>query len=988
MNNLRIIMTAAMLTVAALLPPQGADARTTRSHQLSERPVISAMARSGAAEAWADSVMAHLSLRERVAQLVVPRLDVTDTQAGRAAVRRMVAEQHVGGLLFGKGTLADYIGLIRYAQSQAQVPLMITLDGEWGLNMRITDAPRMPYNMALGASRDDEVFEAYGEEVARQCRLAGIHVNFAPVLDVNSNPRNPVIGFRSFGEDPARVARAGVAYSRGLERGGVLSVAKHFPGHGDTSTDSHKTLPTVSHSRETLDKVDLLPFRRYIDADLGGVMVGHLNVPALDRTGTPASLSHQVTTGLLRNEMKFKGLVFTDALAMAGAASGTNNCVAALEAGTDILLQPKSPAADIDAVVKAVESGRISREVIDERCRKVLSYKYALGLAHPVAETDIQHTAAAVKGPEADAASARLERASLTLIFNHHDLLPLRDLSSRTIAVVSVGAPASNEFSSVCADYAPVTQFAVDQNSGATTALLNKLHDDYDVVIVGVFADKAWAREAVGRISSHTDRMVGVFFMNPYKMASFGGGLSDIAALVLTGDDTPGMRRAAAEGVFGGCAMDGRLPVELPTIARLGTGKSTEKVRLGSAFPQDAGFDPSLTRRIDSVMRSAVRDGLIPGGQVVVVKGGDVVHRGAYGKTDPAGRETVTDSTIYDLASVTKPIATLSGLMKAYGEGLFKLDDLISHTVTGLRGTDKEKMTYSDALYHTSGMPAMISVVGMLSERDASGRRRMHPEFVATRPSDAYPLPFAEGLWLQESVPDTLMQRIYDAKLKTPGRYLYSDLNFCLLREAEERLTEVPHDEWVATEIFGPLGASTLGYNPLNYYPKRHIAPTEYDADFRRQKVHGYVHDETAAASGGVQGNAGLFGSALDVAKVCRMWLQEGSYGGEQILSSDAVCRFLSPSSRRTVTTAKGKSSLRGPGVAYVDEDSPAPSSTYGHTGFTGTCFWVDPENEIIYVFLSNRVCPSRKTPDFFRDDPRTAVMKVIYESLNDSNNH
>ncbi len=980
MKLLRFLIAFLLISTASLMPPQTADARSVTDFTLPPRTSLSVLAQSEEAVAWADSVMSQLSLRQRIGQLVIPRLDVTDTPSGRAAIRKVV-EEGVGGLLFGKGTLADYVGMIDYAQSIAEVPLMITLDGEWGLRMRVTDAPRMPYNMALGASRDQEDFEAYGEEVARECRLAGIHVNFAPVMDVNSDPRNPVIGYRSFGEDPIRVANAGVAYSRGLERGGILSVAKHFPGHGDTSTDSHKTLPIVNHDREKLDEIDLLPFRRYIEAGLGGVMVGHLNVPVLDKSGTPASLSYPVTSGLLKKHMGFRGLVFTDALAMAGASSDINNCVAALKAGTDILLQPKSTVTDINAIIKAVESGQISREDVNERCRKVLQYKYALGLGAPIRRADVKAVVSEITNEQSEAVKRRLACASLTAVYNHDDILPLKDLSSSNIAVVSVGAPVDNAFSDKCASYASIRKYNVTEK-GLSKSLLDKLHDEYDVVIVGVFTDKAWAREAVNRISSHS-RMVGVFFMNPYKMSLFGGGLKDIAALVLAGDDTDELRSAAAEGIFGGITMDGRLPVGLNTIAPLGTGKTTNKVRLGSADPEELGFDPAFNSRIDSVMRAAVRSGIIPGGQVIVVRRGGIVHNGCYGKTDNSGKMQVSDSTIYDLASVTKPIATVSGLMKAYDEGLFGMNDRLSTIIPELAATDKGSITFSDALYHVSGMPAMISAVNMLSERDASGKKRLRTDLVSSTRSDVFNLPLAKGLWLHETAPDTLMRRIYDANLKPKGKYLYSDLNFCLLREAEERLTEVPHEEWVATEIFGPIGASTLGFCPLEYYPLRHIASTEKDTDFRNQHLQGFVHDETAAASGGVQGNAGLFGTALDVAKVCQMWLNGGVYGGERIISEKAVKAFLSPSERRKVTSSKGVSCMRGPGIAYVDEDSPAPQSTYGHTGFTGTCFWIDPENEIIFVLLTNRICPTRKTPAFFKDDPRKAVMNVIYESLN-----
>lgn len=971
-----------LVVLAILMPVQCADASAARQSQSKNSNIkILDVALSPEALAWAKAEMESLTLRQRIGQLVIPRLDVSDNQAGRAAVRRMVVDYGVGGLLFGKGTLSDYAGLIAYAQSEAKIPLMVTLDGEWGLKMRVTDAPHFPVNMAVGASTDMEAIEAYGAEVARECRALGINVNFAPDVDVNSNPRNPVIGYRSFGEDPARVAAAGIAYSRGLESGGVLSVSKHFPGHGDTSTDSHKALPTVNHTAERLESVDLLPFRRYIDAGLGGVMVGHLNVPALDKSGHPASLSKAITTDLLRKRMKFRGLVFTDALAMAGANTGGNNCVEALKAGTDILLQPKSVKADIEAVVKAVESGKIARSVIDERCLKVLCFKYTLGLTSKPELMSKKQAVATVNNEQSRSVLNLISKASLTCIYNNDGTLPVNNLSGNRVAVVSIGAKTDNIFSSTCARYTDVKKFSVNAEHGVSKKLLNDL-EEYDVVIIAAFSDKEWAREAFAKIHSCRGA-VGVFFMNPYKMSKFGGSLKDLSALVLAGDDTPSMREAAAEGVFGGCAMTGRLPVDINGVAKMGSGVSTSKVRLGFVQPIDEGFSISFASSVDSAMEYAVTNGAVPGCQILVAKGGNVVLSRNYGVIDPVAKTRVNDSTIYDLASMTKAIATVPGLMRAYDEDLFGLNDPISKAVSPLKNGDKSKITYSDALYHISGMPAMISAVNIFAPKNASRKRELRSDLVSRREKEGYTTPLADGLWLNDCSIDTVMQRIYDAELKQKGKYLYSDLNFCLLKDAEERLTEVPHEEWVATEIFGPVGATTLGFNPLNYYPLKYIAPTENDTELRNQRVRGYVHDETAAVSGGVQGNAGLFGNALDVAKVCQMLLDRGQYGGSQIISEKTIKEFTSSRSRRKLVSARGKEANRGLGFAFVDDDSPASAATYGHTGFTGTCFWIDPESDIIMVFLSNRVCPSRKTPAFFRNDPRQALMKVIYDDIN-----
>lgn len=929
------------------------------------------IAESGEALAWADSVMATLSADERIGQLFVPRLDITDNAAGIAAIKKMVTANDVGGFLLGKGTISSYANLINAAQSVAKVPLMVTLDGEWGLAMRLTDAPRFPYNMGLGAIRDQRLLEEYGAEVARECRELGIHVNFAPDADVNSNPRNPVIGYRSFGEDPRRVAEATVAYGRGLESGGVLSVAKHFPGHGDTSSDSHKTLPTVSHSADRMDETDLVPFKAYVEAGLGGMMVGHLRVPSIDPSGTPASLSPRITDHLLRDRMGFRGLIFTDALAMKGAVTTGNNCVAALKAGADMLLGSGAPTSDIAAVRAAVKSGEIKQSLIDERCRRALAFKYALGLTKkPTTET--RGLERRIRSQQAADVARRLAEASVTAVHDNGSILPIGELGKRTVAVVSIGAPAQNAFSEMCGRYAPVTTFTVGKQ-GLSKATLDKIRD-HDVVICGVFSNADWAQAAFSQMTP-IGGLVGVFFMNPYKMARFGGALKDLPALVTAYDDTPELRRAAAQGIFGGIRMDGRFPVNLAGIAKAGDGKTVDKVRLGFTSPAEEGFSPALAARVDSIMAESLKAGAFPGAQVIVARNGNVVLDRCYGFTDSSRSHRVNDSTIYDLASVTKATGTLAGLMKAYNEDLFKPGDKISSAIAELAGTDKESITFRQLLFHESGLPSGLPVRKFSTEAVAGSRtrRRLRPDLVSTTRNDDFDREMARGLYVGMATRDTLMNRIYNARLRDNRSYKYSDLNFCLLMEAEERMTGVDHDQWVGTEVFEPLGAATLVYNPLGSFPQSRIAATENDTDYRGQLLRGYVHDETAALSGGVQGNAGLFGSALDIAKLCQMWLNKGSYGGEQILRPETV---------RLFTESYNKSRNRALGFDLQPDDSPAPEGTYGHNGFTGTCFWVDPSNDLIYVFLSNRVNPSRDNRAFSRLKPRTAVLEAIYSSI------
>lgn len=949
-------------------------------------------------EVWIDSVFNSLTPRERVAQLFVPHLVIKDDAAGRALVDRYCARDHVGGILLSKGTIPMYASLINYAQSKSKTPLLVTLDGEWGLAMRMTDAPRFPYNMALGAIRDPKLLYDYGREVARECRELGIQVDFAPVLDVNSNAANPVIGYRSFGEDPRRVSRLGVAFSRGMEAGGVMSVSKHFPGHGDTSTDSHKALPTVHHTRAQLNETDLLPFRDYVNAGLSGVMVGHLNVPALDSSGTPSSLSNPVITGLLKNEMGFEGMVWTDALAMKGASvKNGNNCVAALKAGADILLCSASPSTDIDAVMKAIEHGELSQDIVDARCRKMLAYKYACGLSHyrPIQTSGLMER---IRSPQAEVINQRLADAAVTLLANRDTLVPIPRLDFNRVAVVSVGAKSSNEFADLCDKYTACTKISITAEHPVDAATLDRLAKDADIVVVGVFTDKPWAREAYSRLASKA-KVVPVFFINPYKMASFSG-LDKAPELLAAYDDTPALRRAGAMAVFGGITVDGRFPVNVKGVAKAGAGLDVPKSRLGYASPLAEGLSPRLPARIDSIAMEAIKDKAFPGCQILVAKGGNVVIDKAYGHTGyQAGAPAVDGETLYDIASMSKATATVAGMMRAYDEGLLSLDTRVGEIVPELENTAKGSIRVSQLLFHESGMPAVLNMNRLMMDtatftgplttarptaantikidnrlygnKDA----RLRSDLVGKKSTD---MPVARGLFATEGAYDTIMSRIYGAELRKNKSYNYSCLNFALLSDMQQRATGVDFDQWVDTEVFAPLGASRTGYRPTLWYDVAKIAPTENDPFLRRQTLQGYVHDEMAAFAGGVLGNAGLFSTTGDIAKLCQMLLNGGHYGDQQIVSPSTVALFTTTKSPTADRLLGFDLAVRTKGL----RETGIPANAYGHTGFTGTCFWIDPENDIFMIFLSNRVNPSRSNAAFSRLNPRTGVVSAIYRSL------
>lgn len=955
-----------------------------------------------AAAHWADSVMSTLDLRGRIGQLICGKAAPEHTPAARRAVERLVRRDGVGSLLFSTGALEDHIALTELAQREAAVPVLMTFDGEWGLAMRIPESPKFPVNMALGAVSDPRLLYEYGREMGRECREMGIHVNYAPVADVNSNPRNPVIGSRALGDDPARVAELVAAYSRGLEDEGVLSVAKHFPGHGDTSTDSHKTSVSVGHSRGRLDSVDLVPFRRYISEGLSGVMVGHIAVPALDGSGRPASLSRRLTTGLLRGELGFSGLVYTDALGMQGAQlAGHNPALEALRAGADVLLSSAHSARDIAAIAEACRDDAALRDTVDARCRRVLMYKYRLGLARRPGPID-RRTAG--KGDaRTRATQERLAAGAVTLLRDRGGLVPLPALAADRLAVVCMGVPEDNEFAEVCRRYV-----ATDVYTAPLSAATLRRLGDYGRVVALVGADDAAARHAVEQLGGRPG-VVAAFVLPPYKMHKFRAALDGIGTVATVHDDLPCTRRALALALMGGADISGRMPVDLPGLARSGDGLRRRRVRLGYSSPVAEGMDAALTDTIDSIVKAAIAAGAMPGAQVLVARHGKVVHRGNYGRlaagTGPYSRIAVTDSTVYDLASVSKAAGTLPGIMKAVDLGLMDVEAPLGRYIPGLEGTGKDSLTLRELLYHESGMPPALNMYDIMMDtasysgrllsrrrdrdhtiavaRGSWGHRgaRLRRDITSAAAGEATPCEAARGIWVGAACRDTLRRRIHEIALRPTRDYVYSCLNFCLLMEAEELATGMAHDRWVADSICGPLGLGTLSYRPRLGTPLRKIAPTEHDRFLRRQTVHGYVHDETAAFMGGVSGNAGLFGSATDLARLCQMLLQGGEYGGRRVLS-ERTCRLFTESKSARSRRGLGFDKPDPRGGDYSPTCDEASPEVYGHLGFTGTVFWVDPREELIFIFLTNRVNPTRDTPVFNGLNLRPRLFAAVYHAI------
>jgi beta-glucosidase-like glycosyl hydrolase/CubicO group peptidase (beta-lactamase class C family) len=969
-----------------------------------EYPALYANVEQKSMNQWVDSIFDSMTFDERIGQLFMITTD--PRPAYRTKVLKYIKDLHIGGILFSKGTLENQVAGINTYQQSSRIPLFISFDGEWGLAMRLEDTPLFPRNMMLGAIQDNYLIRLYGEEVGRELNELGVQINFAPTLDVNSNPDNPVIGTRSYGERQQLVVEKGIAYSKGLEYRNVLAVGKHFPGHGDTSDDSHLRLPLINHTRDRLNEVELYPFTRHIREGFAGIMTAHLSVPALDTiSALPASLSPEVVSGLLQKELGFKGLVFTDALAMNGA-SGTkqNVCLQALLAGNDILLNPVNPAAGFAAIKKAVQDGDLSLQIIEEKCLKILRYKYITGLNRykPVQAKGLKGR---INSDYADWLARKLNEEAITLLKNQNNCIPINKLIDKKIAVLSMGGSMHSPFQQTMALYGGFNFFSVAEN--ATEKELSDVFtqlQNYDVIICGIHSTKMAIAPALQSLCAQKEVHLS-FFLSPYRLDKYKQCVDSACSVTLGYENTRYAQIAAAEVIMGGLPAKGKLPVTIAGLFDYGAGLQTEKVRLSYQQPEEIGMSTTTLRKIDKIVREGIGAKAFPGCQVLVAGNGVVVYHKSFGFFDYAGTHPVQNTDIYDLASVTKTLATLPAVMKLYDTEKITLQDLLSQYIPELKNTDKSKISVSDALFHQSGLASFLPFYRMLidstsykgplfsTKRNLTYRTQYDkntfarsdfkflPELVSDTLTEKTKKQVAENFYINDTLHSMVVKKIAASPLKQPNHYLYSDLNFILLKEMTENITRQPFDAFLEKEFYARLGANYTMFLPLKKISRKNIAPTENDRFLRNQILIGYPHDEAALVLGGVSGNAGLFSNANDIAKIVQLFLNNGVYGGE---------RYLSEATSQTFTSTKSPLSRRGLGFDKPDKSNASskltgrmtPVSAYGHTGFTGTCFWVDPDNKLIYIFLSNRIYPSRTYTQLMERNIRSRIQDVIYEAM------
>jgi beta-N-acetylhexosaminidase len=939
---------------------------------------------------WVDSVFQSLTFEERLGQLFMVAAYSNKDQKHVDEISNLVKTENLGGLIFFQGGPSRQARLTNYYQAQAKTPLFIAMDAEWGISMRLDSVPDFPKAMTLGAIQDLDLIKEMGAEMARQFKELGMHINFAPVVDVNSNPENPVIGYRAFGENRETVTKRAIAYMRGLQDNGIIANAKHFPGHGDTESDSHYALPVIKHTEKRIWDVDLYPYQELFKEDLMSVMVAHLNIPSLDdATNIPTSLSKKVVTDLLQNKMHFQGLVFTDALNMQGVAKAYSPGevdLKALLAGNDVLVYSQDvPKAKV-LIKKAVADGLITEKEINRRVKKILKAKYWAGL-HAYKPIDTYKLAERLNTPNTAMIREKLYAEAITVASNKDDLLPFTELDLKKFASVTIGGNGL-QFQDYLSKYASFEHFSLEKAGNQTSHYnLMKQLEDFDVVVVALMGVTNSPKRAFGiapgdvellRMLTKRQKVVTVLFGNSYA-SRFLEGLEHV---VFAYENNELTQQIAPQILFGGRDGNGILPVSVSPQYTQGVGGfMNSRNRISYGTPESVGLDSRTLQKIDEVANRAILAQATPGANVLVMKNGKVVFEKSYGKLEYKESPAVNSKTIYDLASITKVLATTQAVMFLESRGEISMTKTLGDYLPELKGTNKANLVLKDVMAHEAGLVAFIPHYTKTVQNGI-----WKNEYYKKSLENGFSRAVSNEMYGRDGLRDSIWHWTVKSNLLPKGSgakagYVYSDLTMYFMQAVVERVVNQSLDEFMSQNFYAPLGLHTLTFNPHTKFPLNNIAPTENDVSFRKRQVRGYVHDPGAAMFGGVAGHAGLFGTANDLAVMMQMMLNGGQYGEVDLIKPSTVQRF---------TDRQSTQSRRGWGWDKPEPENGkggsagklAPKTTFGHTGFTGTCVWADPENDLVYVFLSNRVYPDAENNKLLTEGVRTQIHDIIYESM------
>jgi beta-glucosidase-like glycosyl hydrolase/CubicO group peptidase (beta-lactamase class C family) len=952
-----------------------------------------AIAQKSPKEIWVDSVYQHLSTQEKLGQLLMLRANQSH-KAYNKNIDQYIKDYNIGGICFFASGPLQQVHQTNKWQAKAKTPLLISIDAEWGLGMRLDSTISYPFQLTLGSISNDSLIYEMGYQIGKECRRMGIHLNFAPVVDVNNNPNNPVINSRSFGDKPAMVAKKAAMYMKGLQEAGVLATAKHFPGHGDTSSDSHKTLPTVAHNKKRLDSIELFPYRQLIKQGLSGVMVAHLYVPAYESTKHLATtLSPKVVNGLLRKKLGFDGLIVTDALDMKGVTkyfpSGEIE-VRALLAGSDILLLPENVPQAINGLMKAYKSGRIPDDVLENRCKKILSYKYDLGLT-TIQNTNPDRLISSLNSAKGKALREKLFEEAITLVENHNEILPLRKMKKQELAIVSFGLKPNSSFEKYASKYTDATYLYLPKTlSIAQNDSILQLLKSFDRVIFNIGRTTIFPQRSFGITSSSIELIKKASKQNsciinllgsPLAMQKYFKNPKLYDAFILSHQDNRTTEKLSAEMIFGALGFHGVLPVDVSKDYQAGFGIETKalgKLSYGSAENQQINSD-ILKKNIDSIVIAGIKMHAFPGCQICVARNGSVIFEKNYGYQTYDSIIPVNENSIYDIASVTKVSASIPVLMRLYEDHKLDLDAPIVDYLPYLEGSNKADLHFRDILTHQARLTAWIPFYWY--NTDSSGR--LNPEVFQYFQNDIFSVRVAENLYINKNYHYQMYDTIAKSKLRKKKEYKYSDLGYYWIPKLVDKYFNVSMDKYVMEHFYEPLNMKRTAYLPREHFNLKDIVPTEDDTLFRKQVIHGDVHDPGAAMLGGISGHAGLFSSSEDLTTLFQMYLQYGYYGGTQYFDTATIQEF-------TRYQFDGNKNRRALGFdkpfkkydPYGPVCKSASRQSFGHSGFTGTYVWVDPKHQLVYVFLSNRVYPRSDNYKISKFDIRTNIHQAIYDAM------
>jgi beta-N-acetylhexosaminidase len=1047
-------------------------------------------------ETWVENTLKNLSLEEKIGQLLMPRGNTSGKGYDPEKLKTWVKEYKIGGLVFFAGQPMIQAKIVNELQSLSKTPMLIGMDLEWGMAMRLDSTVRFPYQMALGAMQGGEtMIQEMGKEIGLQCKRMGVHINYAPVVDINNNPQNPVINFRSFGEDKLSVTNKAYAYMTGLQSQRILSTAKHFPGHGDTGVDSHYDLPIISHDKQHLTENELFPYKFLINNGLSGVMTSHLSVLNLDTTkNLAATFSSKIVNDLLKKDLKFEGLTFTDAMDMQGAVKYFPNgeaLVRAILAGNDILETFEDVPTAVSAIKKAIETKQLSIEILDERVRKILKAKSWVGLDNykPI---EMNNLVEDLNLLQSDYLNRVFAEKTLVTLKNNKDILPIQDLSKNTV-VLSIDATATTAFQKMAANYTNTKSISIAPN--ATLAQSQSQIEEAlkaDNLIIGLHLANIRPGANYGvndqnsqiiKVLSEKKNAVLVVFGNPYALGKLEG-LENFDGLILANQLTKYTEEAAAMAVFGGIQSNGKLPVTVNEKYKLDDGLFVPtNGRLSYGIPEMVGLSGEiLNTRVDSVINIGMNQKAFPGAVMQVTKNGRVIYQKAFGfhtyeqaeelknklraksnfetgnksdvmdnpkelqnakslsaknGIDPKLLGLVNVDDIYDFASITKISTSALAVMQLMSESKFDLDKTFGDYYEPFRNSNKQTLTFRNMLTHRSGLKAWIpfwmdcidSVATIqkavllnpalenLIQKDfkklnfieklfkikpkytlnyeaslkkdksiwmkslSSKSITWLPGIFSNTKSEQFSVEVADTLFMNKDRVEFIFNQIKDSPVKLQQGFVYSDLHYYSYPSFVSSITGQNWEDYLKT-TYKSLGASTLTYNPRRFYGLDRIVPTEKDTLFRKTVIHGRVHDEGAGMLNGISGHAGLFGSANDLTKLMQMYLQKGYFGGKQYIKPEIIeqCtdyQFPFEGNRRGIAFEKldfNKNISNGPQMASA--------KSYGHSGYTGTYTWVDPELDLVYVFLSNRVYPTRDNTKISSLNIRTELGNQIIKTI------